>query len=76
MTSRTALVRYTKGTLSMALALIFVVFAFSHFAIGDPWTNGGACYPHPMIAQTCHPKIEPSQSTVTFTRVRGARHSR
>lgn len=76
MNTRTALVRYTKGTLSMTLALIFVVFGFSHFALGDPWASGGSCYAHPALVQTCHATFVPSRSTVTFTRVRSASHSR
>lgn len=72
MPNRTALVRYTKGMLSMLLVLIVAMFAFSHYAVGDPWTSGGACYAHPLIVQTCHPKVEPAQSTVTFERVRTA----
>jgi hypothetical protein len=70
MTSRTALVRYTQGTLTLVAALIAVMFLFSHFAIGDPWTQGGSCYAHPLITQTCHPEFSPDGSTVTFTRVR------
>jgi hypothetical protein len=75
MPNRTALVRYVYGTLSLTVALIMAMFLFSHFAIGDPWTQGGACYAHPVLLQTCHPKIDQGTSTVTFTRVRAPRHS-
>ena len=70
MHSRAAHVRYVRGTLSLSLALIIAMFAFSHFAIGEPWSEHGACYAHPLLAQTCHPAIEPSQLTYTFTTVK------
>jgi hypothetical protein len=75
MPNRTALVRYVYGTLSLTLALIMAMFLFAHFAIGDPWAEGGACYSHPVLIQTCHPNFDQSQSIVTFTRVRPLRHS-
>jgi hypothetical protein len=61
-----ALTRLVYAKLSAAGALIVVTVLFSHYAIGDAWTAGGACYSHPLLVQTCHASSPPSQPNVTL----------